>query len=75
MNAYNNIIETDIVLEIGGNIGSTSLIIADKLSNSKNLVVIEPSKKATKQLRKNKKQHNHNFNIFEGCSIKKSTFI
>lgn len=70
LNAYNNIEETDIVLEIGGNIGSTSLIIADKLSNSKNLVVIEPSKKATKQLRKNKKQHNHNFNIFEGCLSK-----
>ena len=52
LNAYYNIDKEDVVLEIGGNIGSTSLVIADKLSNTQNLVVIEPSKKAVKELRK-----------------------
>ena len=74
LNAYHNIEETDVVLEIGGNIGSTSLIIADKLKNSSNLVVIEPSKKAVKELIKNKQKYQFNFHIYEGCLSKKPLF-
>ena len=38
LNVYHNIEPSDKVLEIGGNIGSTSLIIADKLN--KNIILI-----------------------------------
>jgi FkbM family methyltransferase len=67
LNAFYNINKNDIVLELGGNIGSTSLVIADKLLNSKNLVVIEPSKKAAKILQQNKIKNNNHFSIFKGC--------
>ncbi len=70
LNAFYNIDKTDVVLEIGGNIGSTSLIIADKLLNSQNLVVIEPSEKASTILQQNKDKHNHHFSIFKGCLSK-----
>ena len=74
LNAYYNINKSDVVLEIGGNFGSTSLIIADKLEKSSNLVVIEPCEKAIKELKLNKQKYNLPFHIYEGCISKKPLF-
>ena len=63
---YDNINEKDIVLEIGGNIGGVSSVIATILDNPKNLVVIEPCKSAVEELKKVKNIIQKNFNIFNG---------
>jgi len=51
------------VLEIGGNIGRNSLIIASILENSNNLVTLESDKNIAKQLKTNKDLNNLNFHI------------
>ena len=72
LNAYHNIDKDDIVLEIGGNIGSTSLIISDKLRDSSNLMVVEPSKMAVRRLLKNR--GHRSFQIFNGAIGKKQLY-
>jgi len=51
------------VLEIGGNIGRNSLIIASILENSNNLVTLESDENIAKQLKTNKDLNNLNFHI------------
>ena len=51
------------VLEIGGNIGRNSLIIASILENSNNLVTLESDEDIAKQLKTNKDLNNLNFHI------------
>ena len=51
------------VLEIGGNIGRNSIVIASILENQKNLVTLESNPDIAKQLHENKDLNNYNFNI------------
>ena len=51
------------VLELGGNIGRVSLIIATVLSNDKNLVVIEPTKDIAELNIKNRNINCFNYNV------------
>ena len=51
------------VLEIGGNIGRNSLIIASILENSNNLVTLESDANIAQQLKTNKDLNNLNFHI------------
>ena len=62
------------VLEIGGNIGRNSLIIASLLENDKNLVVLECDTKISKQLEENKQLNNFNFHI-ENAALSKRKLI
>jgi len=55
---------TDKVLEIGGSVGGVSEIIAKKLNNPKNLVVLEPSNESFQKLLELSKKYN--FNAFNG---------
>ena len=61
----------DIVLELGGNIGRNSCIIASLLNDSKNLVVFESFNTYAEQLKENRDLNNFNFHI-EECAISKS---
>lgn len=61
----------DIVLELGGNIGRNSCIIASLLNDSNNLVVFESFEATAKQLRENRDINNLHFHI-ESCAISKS---
>lgn len=54
---------TDVVLELGGNIGRNSLIISTLLSDSKNLVVLESDTKIAKTLEKNRDLNQFEFVI------------
>tara|TARA_A100001015_G_scaffold308367_1_gene405884 strand:- start:1576 stop:2475 length:900 start_codon:yes stop_codon:yes gene_type:complete len=51
------------VLEIGGNIGRNSLIIASILENKKNLLTLESNPHIGNQLNENKNINNLNFNV------------
>ena len=51
------------ILEIGGNIGRNSLIIASILQNNANLVTLECDINIAKQLTENRDLNNFNFNI------------
>jgi FkbM family methyltransferase len=51
------------VLEIGGNIGRNSLIIASILKNNKNFVVLECDINISNQLIENRDLNNFNFNV------------
>ena len=62
------------VLEIGGNIGRNSLIIASILNDSKNLVTLESDKHIAKQLNDNKLINNLDFNI-ENSALSKRKLI
>ena len=62
------------VLEIGGNIGRNSLVIASILENSNNLVTLESDENIAKQLNENKHLNNFNFNI-ESSALSKRTLI
>lgn len=53
----------DIVLEIGGNIGRTSCLLATILNNEKNLLVFECDKLSYLKLLENKLQNHLNFNV------------
>jgi FkbM family methyltransferase len=61
----------DIVLELGGNIGRNSCIIASLLKDSKNLTVFESDPRTAILLNENRVLNNLNFNI-EDCAISKS---
>ena len=54
---------TEKVLEIGGNIGRNSLIIASILQNGTNLVVLESDTNIANQLTENKILNNFNFHV------------
>jgi hypothetical protein len=60
----------DIVLELGGNIGRNSCIIASLLNDSKNLVVFESCNSFAQQLKENRDLNNLNFHI-EDCALSK----
>ena len=62
------------VLEIGGNIGRNSLIIASILNDSKNLVTLECDKNIVKQLNENRIINRLNFRI-ENSALSKRKLI
>lgn len=53
----------DRVLELGGNIGRSSCVIASVLSDSSNLVVFEPDPKTAQALRHNRDMNGFQFHI------------
>jgi len=59
------------VLELGGNIGRNSMIIASLLENQKNLVTIEPNPDIFKQLKENRDSNNLLFNIEDSAISKR----
>lgn len=59
------------VLEIGGNIGRNSCVIASLLNDSKNLLVFESDPNNAEKLKENRDINNFNF-IIEDCAISKS---
>lgn len=61
----------DVVLEIGGNIGRNSCIIASILNDSRNLIVFESDPKNAVKLKKNRDLNNLDFKI-EDCAISKN---
>jgi len=73
--AYDNLDKNDVVLEIGGNIGGVSAVIATLLENPNNLVVTEPCKSAVEELIKLKTTIGKDFNIFNGILIGKDQRI
>jgi FkbM family methyltransferase len=62
------------VLEIGGNIGRNTLIIASILGNSNNLVTLESDENIAKQLLENKELNNLDFHI-ESSALSKRKLI
>jgi FkbM family methyltransferase len=62
------------VLEIGGNIGRNSLIIASILKNSQNLVTLESDLNIANQLTENRDLNNFNFHI-EGSALSNRKLI
>ena len=66
--------ETDTVLEIGGNIGRNSCIIASILKDDSKFVTLESSEEYAKQLEENKKQNFFNFHV-ENSAISKVPLI
>jgi FkbM family methyltransferase len=62
------------VLEIGGNIGRNSLIIASILEDSSNLVVLESDTNIANQLRENRELNNFQFKI-ENSALSKRKLI
>lgn len=72
---YDTLHKNDVVLEIGGNIGGVSAVIATILENPSHLVVIEPSKSAVKQLIQLKTIIKKDFNILNGVLISKEQIL
>ena len=62
------------VLEIGGNIGRNSLVIASILENSNNLVTLESDVNISKQLSENRDLNNMKFHI-ESSALSKRKLI
>ena len=62
------------VLEIGGNIGRTSLVIASILENSNNLVTLESDENISKKLSVNRYLNNMKFHI-ESSALSKRKLI
>ena len=58
------------VLELGGNVGRNTCVIATILEDSRNLVSLEPSNESAKYLRKNRDVHGLNFHIEESAVSK-----
>ena len=54
---------TEKVLEIGGNIGRNSLVIASILENNNNMVTLESDVNISNQLKENRDLNNFNFHI------------
>jgi len=63
--------KNDIVLELGGNIGRNSLIIASILDNSENLVVFESDPSSAAILTKNRDFNNFHFQIINSALSQK----
>jgi hypothetical protein len=66
MAVLNHISKDDIVLEIGANIGGVSTLLASILSNSKNLVSVDPHKGNCRFLKKEGKRLDKPFHVFHG---------
>lgn len=66
--------ENDTVLEIGGNIGRNSCIIANILNDEKRLVVLESCEKYANQLKENRDENYFNFQI-EASALSKVPLI
>jgi FkbM family methyltransferase len=64
----------NVVLELGGNIGRNSCIIASLLNNSNNLLVFESDPNNAKKLKENCDLNNLNF-IIEDCAISKKELL
>lgn len=64
ISAYYYIEPNDVVLELGGNVGGVSQVIASKLKNPSNLVVIEPGYKEVRKLKE--LAGYYGFNIYNG---------
>jgi len=62
------------VLEIGGNIGRNTLIIASILGNNNNFVTLESDVNIANQLTENRDLNNFNFNI-ESCALSNRKLI
>lgn len=69
-----NLSGTEKVLEIGGNIGRNSLVIASILQDDTNLVTLECDINIAKQLMQNRDLNNFNFNI-EQAALSNRTLI
>jgi FkbM family methyltransferase len=65
---------TDIVLELGGNIGRNSCVISCILNDDKNLVTVECSNDYLPKLYKNRNNNNFNFYV-EEAAISKQKLI
>lgn len=65
---------TDIVLELGGNIGRNSCVISCILIDDKNLVTVECNDDYLSKLYKNRNNNNLNFYV-EECAISKQKLI
>jgi FkbM family methyltransferase len=63
---YNNLNSEDVVLEIGGNKGGVSEVIASILKNPLNLVVVEPNKRSCQYLDELMTKKKRIINIFNG---------
>lgn len=61
-----NLNRDDVVLEIGGNKGGVSEVIASILNSPSNLVVVEPNEKSCQYLDKLMVEKNKKINIFNG---------
>ncbi len=72
---YDCLHKNNVVLEIGGNIGGVSAVIATILEDPNNLVVVEPSKSAVEQLIKLKTIIKKDFNIMNGVLLSKDKKI
>jgi len=72
--AVNYLTGNEKVLEIGGNVGRNSLVIASILKDQKNLVVLESGPKFALQLRENRDLNNFNFHI-EGSALSNRKLI
>jgi FkbM family methyltransferase len=66
--------ETDTVLEIGGNIGRNSCVIASILNDDTRLVVLESCQKYADQLKENRDENYFNFQI-EASALSKVPLI
>jgi FkbM family methyltransferase len=64
----------DVVLELGGNIGRNSCVIASILNDSSNLLVLESMQEYASQLEHNKNLNNLNFKI-ENSAISKRKLV
>ena len=69
--AYKYIDSNDSILELGGNIGTNSIIINSKLNNKNNHVVVETLKDIIHKLEDNRNINNAKFQIFNGAISKK----
>ena len=72
--AVNYLTGNEKVLEIGGNVGRNSLVIASILKDQKNLVVLESGPEFALQLRENRDLNNFNFHI-EGSALSNRKLI
>lgn len=61
--AMKYISSTDVILEIGGNIGRVSCLLSTIIDNGRNLLVLECDNLSYKKLLQNKIQNNLHFNI------------
>ena len=66
--------KNDKVLEIGGNIGRNTLVIASILENDKNLVTLESDNNISRQLLENRNLNNFNFFV-ESSALSKRKLI
>lgn len=63
--------EKDIVLELGANIGNSTILFTKILANPENqLVTFEPNSSVVEVLKKNRDYHKTNFKIYEGILSK-----